>query len=291
MERLDKKEKKSIKKQKRKSYQRELIEQIKLNKTAFIVYCVCRTIVFLVGIRSIMLGQWESLMVCILASALLLLPPFVEKKIDIKLPTLLEVVVFLFVICAEILGEIECFYVKYSFWDTMLHTVNGFMFAAFGFCLVDIFNRNERFRFRLSAGFLALVAFCFSMTVGVLWEFAEYSIDHLAHVDMQKDTVVRDFASVTLDESNKNIPIRVSNIEKTIIVTSDGDEIAIEGGYLDIGIIDTVKDLFVNFVGAVVFSILGFIYVKNRGKGKIAAMLIPDVGSASDEYYGPEEMN
>lgn len=268
-----------------------LIEQIKQDKKAFVVYSICRLMIVAVFIRSIMQGQWESCFICVLASVLLLLPPFVEKKINIHLPTALEIAVFLFVICAEILGEIECFYVKYHFWDTMLHTVNGFMFAAFGFCLIDIFNRNERFRFKVSAGFLALVAFCFSMTVGILWEFAEFSFDKMFDIDMQKDTVVKSISSVTLDETNSNTPIRVKNIEKTVIIDKDGNETIIEDGYLDVGIIDTMKDLFVNFVGAVVFSIIGFIYVKSRGKGKIAAMLIPEVeASDSDEYLGPEEI-
>ena len=57
----------------------------------------------------------------------------------------------------------------------------------------------------------------------------------------------------------------------------------IPGGYLDIGLIDTMKDLQVNFVGAVAFSVIGFFYVKNRGKGKLAASLIPIVRTSEDE--------
>lgn len=268
-----------------------MVEHIKRDKKAFIVFFIMRALVLAVLIRSIMLGQWESCMISILALLLLFIPPFVEKKFKIDLPTAMEIVVYVFVFCAEILGEIECYYVKYSIWDDMLHTVNGFMFAAFGFCLIDILNRNNRFRFQLSAGYLAIVAFCFSMTIGVLWEFAEYSVDHTIRFDMQKDTLVKEISSVTLDETNSNIAIKVNNIERTVIQLENGEEVIVEGGYLDIGLVDTTKDLFVNFVGAVVFSFIGYIYVKQRGKGFIASSFIPQPDEEEDEYTGPEEMS
>jgi hypothetical protein len=101
------------------------------------------------------------------------------------------------------------------------------------------------------------------MTVGVLWEFFDFSMDQIFFLDMQKDFLVRTFGSVKLDPSASQIPFRVSNITRTIIETSGGGRYVIEGGYLDIGIIDSMKDLQVNFIGAVVFSVLGYFYVKN----------------------------
>ncbi len=268
-----------------------LIEQAKSNKKAFRIYVLMQVLTIGVFIRSAMNQQWESCLICVLACILFLIPPFFEKNFRIDLPTALEIVVYLFVFCAEILGEIECYYVKYKFWDTMLHTVNGFMFAAFGFCLVDLFNRKKKFTFQLSAGFLALVAFCFSMTIGIMWEFVEYSIDHVFQMDMQKDTLVQSVSSVYLDETDSNIPVRVNDIDETIIIYDDGKMMRIEGGYLDVGLNDTIKDLFVNFLGAVTFSSIGYIYIKQRGKGVIAASLIPLVESDEDEdYNGPEEM-
>ena len=171
----------------------------------------------------------------------------------------------------------------------MLHTINGFLCAAVGFALVDLFNRDERFTFKLSPLFLAVVAFCFSMTIGVLWEFFEFSADHFFATDMQKDTIVRQINTVELDETRTNKVVKIKNIDDVIIVHSDGSEESLGlGGYRDIGIIDTMKDLFVNFIGAVVFSILGFIYVKTRGKGKIASSFIPRV-EMNDRSLGEEE--
>ena len=160
----------------------------------------------------------------------------------------------------------------------MLHTVNGFLCAAIGFALVDMLNRNERFSFELSPVYLALVAFCFSMTVGVLWEFFEFAADRFVGLDMQKDTVVKAIGSVSLDPSMSNKVIHIKNIADVVIVHSDGSTQALGlGGYLDIGLYDTMKDLFVNFIGAVVFSFIGFFYVKQQGKGKLASSFIPQV--------------
>ena len=255
---------------------RNLIAQIKTNRSAFIVWTILRTLVLGVAIRCAFQQQWESFLTCILTLILFLAPAFVEKQFHLKLPTAMEITVLVFIFCAEVLGEIACFYVKYPLWDTMLHTVNGFLFAAFGFCLVDLLNENQSMKFRLSPPFMALVAFCFSMTIGIIWEFFEFSMDHLLLLDMQKDTVLQGFQSVTLDPTQSNIPIAVHDITQTVITTADGTEYVIEG-YLDIGLTDTLKDLFVNFIGAAVFSVFGWLYVKQRGKNRLAAAFIPIV--------------
>lgn len=266
-----------------------LVEQIRRDKKAFFVFALMQLITTFVFVRAIMLGNWESAVVCIMAFILFYLPPIVEKSIKIDLPTTMEIVVYVFVFCSEILGEIESFYIKYPFWDTMLHTINGFMFAAFGFCLIDIFNRNERFRFKVSPGFLAVVAFCFSMTIGVIWEFAEFSMDRMFKIDMQKDTKIESVDTVYLDDSASNTVIHINNIEETRIKTADGKEVVIEGGYLDVGIRDTMADLFVNLLGAAVFCSIGYVYAKHHGKGAFAASLIPVIEEdVADTYKDPE---
>ena len=74
------------------------------------------------------------------------------------------------------------------------------------------------------------------------------------------------------------------------MVTADGQQISLGlGGYLDVGILDTMKDLFVNFVGAVVFSIIGYFYVKTRGQGKFASRFIPQVVEVQPEDIDPRQ--
>ena len=259
------------------------------NKRTLTVYLVLRALVIAVMVRAFFRGAYENMFMCGLTLVLMILPSILTKKLKIYLPSALEIVILCFIFAAEILGEISSFYINVPHWDTMLHTINGFLCAAVGFALVDLFNRDERFTFKLSPLFLAVVAFCFSMTIGVLWEFFEFSADHFFATDMQKDTIVRQINTVELDETRTNKVVKIKNIDDVIIVNSDGTEESLGlGGYLDIGIIDTMKDLFVNFIGAVVFSILGFIYVKTRGKGKIASSFIPRV-EMNDRSLGEEE--
>ena len=171
----------------------------------------------------------------------------------------------------------QAYYTIFKGWDTMLHTLNGFLCAAIGFSLVDLLNRNERFSLSLSPAFMSIVAFCFSMTIGVLWEFFECGMDQLLLLDMQKDAVVHEISSVMLDPAGRNTPTVIRGITDVIVV-ANGEEISLGlGGYLDIGLLDTMKDLFVNFIGAAVFSWIGYFYVKSRGQGRFASRFIPKV--------------
>ena len=249
------------------------------------VYLVLRLLVILVMVAQFFNGNFENVFLCILTLILLLLPTVLERT--------LEIIIMLFIFAAEILGEIQAYYTAFPYWDTMLHTLNGFLCAAIGFSLVDLCNRHERFSLSLSPVFMAIVAFCFSMTIGVLWEFFEFSMDQLFMLDMQKDTIVHTIGSVMLDPTGGNTPVTIKHITDVIVVTSDGAQQALGlGGYLDIGIVDTMQDLFVNFIGAVLFSFIGFFYVKNRGKGKFAPRFIPTVvenGENSSAESGPSE--
>lgn len=245
--------------------------EIREHRSSFLVYVVLRALVILVMILQIFNRNYENVFLCALTLLLLIVPSFLQVNLKIELPTGLEIILLFFVFAAEILGEIEAYYIRFPFWDTMLHTLNGFLMAAIGFSLVDILNRNERFKFELSPFFVAIVAFCFSMTIGVLWEFFECAMDLFFGQDMQKDTIVHAFSSVMLDPEGANHPIRVSGIYDVAV---NGQSLGL-GGYLDIGLLDTMKDLFVNFVGAVIFSAVGYVYIRNRGKSSIAARFIP----------------
>ena len=253
--------------------------QLRTHRVTFIVWMVLRMLVTGIAVRSAVMHQWERFFTCILTLILFLAPGFVQRKLRIRLPTALEITVLVFIFCAEVLGEIACFYIRYPLWDSMLHTVNGFLFAAFGFCLVDLLNENHSVKFHLSPAFLAVVAFCFSMTIGIFWEFFEFAADRLFALDMQKDTLLTAFRSVRLDETRQNIPVAVQDITRTVIETADGTRY-VTGGYLDIGLTDTMKDLFVNFIGALLFSLPGRIYIRERGKNSIAAAFIPVVADA-----------
>ena len=242
-------------------YIKHLKEKYKeTKKSSLLVYFILRALILLCMVLQIIHGDWNNAALCLLSLLLFTLPIFIEYKLKITLPSVLESIIYIFIFSAEILGEINNFYGIIPHWDTILHTINGFLAAGIGINLSPIF--------------VAIVAFCFSMTIGVLWEFFEYSADTYLRTDMQKDRIVTSISTVELDPNNSNTPVRLDNIESTQINTKDG-QIIINGGYLDIGIIDTMKDLIVNFIGAVTFSFIGYLYIRNRDKYKFASNFIP----------------
>lgn len=259
--------------------------ELREHKSSFIVYVVLRLLVILMMILQIFNRNYENVFLCILTLILLIIPSFIQINLKIELPTALEITILIFIFAAEILGEIQAYYLKFPFWDTVLHTVNGFLMAAIGFALVDILNRSKKFSIQLSPAFVAIVAFCFSMTIGVVWEFFECGMDQLFGLDMQKDTIVHTIKSVMLDPTKSNRPVGIRDIQSVVV---NGRDLGL-GGYLDIGLLDTMKDLFVNFIGAVVFSILGYFYVKKRGKGILAKRFIPRLKSKDADFLEKAE--
>ena len=243
------------------------------DKTTIFVYVLLRILIIICLVRELMNGNSQNAMLCVLSLFLFTIPSFIEEKFKIDFPGALERTVYLFIFAAEILGEINNFYGAISFWDTMLHTINGFLCASIGFSLVYLLNEKTNL-IHLSPIFVALVSFCFSMTVGVAWEFYEYGVDVLFKSDMQKDEYVSSIRTVTLDPEQDNNVVAIEEIEYVILYNENNDEIIKLDGYLDIGLHDTMKDLIVNFIGALVFSFFGYLYIINENKYKIAGKFL-----------------
>ena len=251
------------------------------------VYLVLRVLVILTLISQFLNGNFENVFFCVLSLVLFVMPTILERQLKIDLPNVLEIVILLFIFSAWILGEVQTYYTIFPYWDTILHTLNGFLCAAIGFSLVDLLNRHERVSLSMSPLFMAIVAFCFSMTVGVLWEFFECAMDQIFQQDMQKDTIVHAISSVMLDPTDSQRAQAIRGLTDVIVVAG-GEEISLGlGGYLDIGLLDTMEDLLVNFIGAVTFSIVGYFYVKNRGRGWFARNFIPKVLSQEEAAADP----
>ena len=117
--------------------------ELREHRSSFLVYMVLRLLVILVLILQIFNQNWENVFYALLTLLLLIVPSVVQMTFKIELPITLEIIILLFIFAAEILGEIDGFYLKYSNWDTMLHTMNGFLAAAIGYSLVDILNKSN----------------------------------------------------------------------------------------------------------------------------------------------------
>ncbi len=261
-----------------KNFHQELKRVGKESKRSSIaIYFFLRGLVIICMILEFLRGDINNAFLCLLSLTLFIMPFFIENRFKISLPNTLEVIIILFIFSAEILGEINNFYGIIPYWDTLLHTLNGFIAAGVGFALFNLLNENIE-SINLSPLFLSIVAFCFSMTIGVLWEFFEFGADYYFNTDMQKDRIVTDINSVLLNEEGKNIPVKIEDITSTIIYSEKKGKIIeykIDGGYLDIGIQDTMKDLLVNFIGATFFSTFGYLYVKNKERFGFVKHFIP----------------
>lgn len=121
-----------------------------VNKALSLFYLLLRISVIGILIAQFFNGNFENVMLCVLTLILFAIPPLIERRLKIEIPDTLEVIILLFIYAAEILGEIRSYYTAFPAWDTMLHTINGFLCAAIGFSLIDILNRNDRFKFSLS---------------------------------------------------------------------------------------------------------------------------------------------
>ena len=214
-------------------------------RSLVLVYGVLRVLVTALLLLSLLRGQSRNAALCLLSLVLFLLPEALARILNLALPAVLETVILLFIFSAEILGELGDFYVRFPRWDMLLHSVCGFLSAAVGFSMIDLLNRNSRVQSGLTPLFCAAAAFCFSMTVGVFWEFFEFFMDLVFHTNMQKDTLL--------------------------------------GPGLDIGLYDTMEDLLVNAAGAAVFSLLGYCRSKQQMLCRFAEQWIPIFRSLPDE--------
>ncbi|AFL98975.1 hypothetical protein Desde_0515 [Desulfitobacterium dehalogenans ATCC 51507] len=169
------------------------------------------------------------LLQCIFGTLALLLPSFIAKRFKIVIPSGMIVAYAVFLYCAIYLGEVRSFYYKVPHWDTILHTFSGAMLGALGLTLISFLNNTDRIPVYLSPLFVAIFTFCFAVALGVVWEIYEFTIDSLFLTNMQK--------------------------------------YALENGTPLIGqaaLADTMKDLIVDCIGALAFSVFGYISLKSK---------------------------
>ncbi len=175
---------------------------------------------------------------CVLGIFAIMIPSILNKKVNLQIPYFMISLYAIFLYCAIFLGEVRSFYYNVPHWDTMLHTFSGAMIGALGFSIVNFLNNSETTHLNLSPIFVATFALCFSGTLGIIWEMYEFFADGILGTNMQK--------------------------------------FALETGELLIGrdaLMDTMKDLIVDLVGAFVMSSVGYISLKYK-KGWIDKLLV-----------------
>ncbi len=175
---------------------------------------------------------------CILGIVALILPSVISKKYKVQIPTNMYLLYVIFLYAAIFLGEVRNFYYQVPYWDTVLHTFSGAMIGALGFSFISLLNNEENIHLQLTPFFVAFFAFCFALTLGVVWEVYEYTFDGVLGLNMQK------------------------------FALEDGTQLV---GRLALQ--DTMKDLIVDAIGSFVMSVIGYISLKYK-KGWVEKLLI-----------------
>ena len=212
-------------------------------------------------------------------------------------------VLIIFSACGGLLGSSYNVYMILPWFDSLLHAVSGILFFAAGFMLGEVFfgkdNVNKHF-----FGKLAFAIF-FSTTVGVAWEFFEYLISETMGFDMLEDAIVTDIQSYLLSQSH-NVAIELNDITQTVITYDGGKEWVINGGYMDLGLYDTLNDLLIAAAGTVSIAIVSIIsfykfpkfnkmfipeLVNNRRKPVEATASAADTAETVDDGVAKESDN
>ncbi len=175
---------------------------------------------------------------CVLGIFAMMLPHWLSRKWGVEIPSFMTVLYALFLYCAIYLGEVRGFYYLIPYWDTILHTFSGIALGALGFSVLTLLNKTDRVPFHLSPAFVAVFAFCFAITVDVIWEIYEFVADGLLTMNMQKHSL------------ENGLPLL---------------------GREALG--DTMTDLIVDAVGAAFISLVGYVSLKFK-KGWVEKLLL-----------------
>ena len=193
------------------------------SKTNMIISNLVRIALIVLYVRNWMVPDHSQDFLIILTFIMTYYPSVLEKRFGVYLPNGLQIIITLFIFSAQVLGEMNGFYDKIPWWDTMLHATSGTVLGLLGFMFVYLLNKKSESNVKLSPIFVVLFAFCFAITMGVFWEFFEYGADRLMGYNMQRFRL------------------------------PDED-----------GLVDTMEDLIVDAIGAIVACVFGWLYIKQE---------------------------
>lgn len=183
-----------------------------------------------------------------------------QKLFKFRTPLPVYIFALVYAFC-PMLGHTYGLYYYISWWDKMLHVAGGVVFALFGAYLPKVFLKTND----VPVWLCIVSGFMFSLGISVLWEYVEFFLDTVCGTDMQKDSIITNIRSYLLQEELFHVKgelLDIGTIQQTVIVTDKGTY-TIEGGYLDFGRMDTMLDMLVEGLGALVYSV---IYLFDKGK-------------------------
>ena len=152
-----------------------------------IVLSVNAAVMIVLVVVALFLGRWSIAFVAFATLMLSLVPILLAERYSIKLPLPFLIATSLFIFGSIFLGEAFDFYERLWWWDLALHGSSAIGFGLIGFLFVFMLFEGDRFAAPPAA--LGLIAFCFAITVGAVWEIFEYLMDISFGLNMQKSGV------------------------------------------------------------------------------------------------------
>jgi len=131
-------------------------------------------------------GRYQTVVETIGILIITFLPLVLGRRFQVNIPHEFEVLAVVFIYASLFLGEVHGYYIRFWWWDIVLHTGSGFLLGVLGFLLVYVMNEKKEVELELNPSFIALFTFVFAMAFGAIWEIFEFSMDKLFGMDMQK---------------------------------------------------------------------------------------------------------
>ena len=187
-------------------------------------------------------GQWQASGMTLGVVVVTFLPVMLGRRFQVQIPPEFESLAVVFIFASLFLGEVRGYYLRFWWWDVLLHTGSGFLMGILAFLLVHVLNEKKEIGLHLTPRFVALFAFMFALGMGALWEILEFGVDAVFGLNMQKS-----------------------------------------------GLVDTMWDLIVDTVGALVISILGWIYLRRAGSDSFLEEWIANFIESNPRMFGRQE--
>lgn len=206
------------------------------------IIILMRVVVIFYLIIGIIKWNTTTVVAALLSLVLMTITSYLKKKLN--LDKKLELLIYIFIITTEVLGQIYHFYTRVPIFDIIIHTYSSFVISYIALIIIK--------KHKLPKIITILFIFSFAMMCESIWEIFEFGTDHLLKTDMQKDTIINEITSCYLSE-DKDTPTTmvVDNVIVNNISFTDK-----YNGYLDIGLYDTISDMSCALVGALIFIII-----------------------------------
>ncbi len=196
---------------------------------------------------------WLNVFVAGLTLFVSFVPNIIHRKAKLYFPPEIQIAIVVFLFAAMFLGELQNYYYRFWWWDTLLHLLAGIIFGLVGFFLMYAMNSDQRFKVTMSPFFVALFAFCFSLMIGVMWEIFEFFMDQTFGMNMQKGNI----------ELNMKMGLT----------------------HLTSGVQDTMWDFIADSIGAFIAAVIGYNYMKKKKDSLLIRIVLKTFDSNKDLFH------